>query len=629
MCGIAGKLTWHTPAQAHTRLMHAMTARMQHRGPDDQGFYSDQRIALGHCRLAVIDTSPAGRQPIANEDGTVRALLNGEIYNYPDLRKRLVARGHTFRSQTDTEVLVHLYEDEGPGFLDHLRGMFALAIWDSARERLLLARDRVGKKPLVYSTTSDSVVFASEIKALLCDPSVDRRLEPTAIHQYLSYQYVPTPRTIFRAIRKLPPAHVLVAERGHVSIDRYWQARYEPKLDLNEIDATDHLDALVRKAVGVRLLSDVPVGTLLSGGVDSSLVTAMMASLGVSPLRAFSIGFGEPRFDELPYARAVAQQLGAEHHELRLDSSSMEAIPNLIAHFDEPFADVSAIPTLLLSRMAREHVTVALSGDGGDETFAGYERYTQALADDRWRAVPGPARRAVANLAAATPLNNHDGRFARRVRHLGRSTDSDVGRYFSLLSYAYFDEPSATLYTPEFARAAAAESSLAPIETAMRSSDAQSGLDTLLAIDMGTYLPDDVLTKMDRASMAHSLEVRSPLLDHTVVEFAARLPVSMKVHGAQTKFLLKQVARRYLPDAIVDRPKVGFAVPLDAWFRADLRMLARDVLLDSRATARGLFRADRVARLIGQHTSGKAEHGARLWTLTVLELWCREFVDAA
>lgn len=629
MCGIVGKLTWRTPAPVHERLVRTMADRLRHRGPDAEGFYTDQRVALGHRRLAVIDQSAAANQPMPNEDGTVLAILNGEIYNHPELRERLIARGHTFRSHTDTEVLVHLYEDEGLACIAQLRGMFAFALWDRPAQRLVVARDRLGKKPLHYALTPDGLTFASELKALVLDRSIDRRVDPVAVHHYLSYQYVPAPLTIFGGVRKLAPAHFLVAENGHVWTKRYWQLCYEPKLDLTEPEATEQFVALLREAVRARLVSDVPLGAFLSGGVDSSLVVALMAELGVSPLRTFSIGFGETAYNELPYARDVARRVGSEHHELRVGPESVARLPELVAHYDEPYADASALPTFLLSGLAREHVTVALSGDGGDEDFAGYQRYPQALQGGRLQSIPPGARQQLAHLVARTVPARDDGLLARGNRRFVRSTRSPLDHYFSLLSFDYFDDPVASLYTPAFAASILGVSSLGPLEVALGASDARTSLDSLLAMDVSTYLPDDLLVKVDIASMAHGLEVRSPLLDQQVAEFAARLPVDLKLRHGSAKRVLKAAARRYLPAAIVDRPKAGFAVPLDSWFRHELRCWPHDILLDSRALARGYFRPERIRRLVDQHASGKADHGARLWMLLAFELWHRQFVDTA
>jgi len=628
MCGIAGRLSYRGASMDHELAALArMVQPLRHRGPDDEGLWSDGTASLGSRRLAIIDLSTRGRQPIANEDGTVRIVMNGEIYNFEELRRRLIGAGHAFRSDTDTETVLHLYEEEGVDCLAQLRGMFALAIWDAPRRRLFVARDRLGKKPLWYHAGHEAFLFASEPKALLQDEAVGADVEPVAIHHYLTYGYVPNPLSAFRSLRKLPPAHYLLVEDGTVTTHRYWSLRYATKRTESEDTLGEELLHRLGEAVRLRLIADVPVGALLSGGVDSSVVVALMRRFSAKPVRTFSIRFEDGPYDESPYARDVAARFGTEHHEAVVKPDAIALLPRLVWHYDEPFADSSALPAMALSTMAREFVTVALSGDGGDESFLGYDRYA-AAATARWLDfLPSPARRTAAALAAALPAGE-----PRSARERGRRFASALAlparrRYASWMSI--FDEPAKrALYADDFAAAMGDVDSCAILDAAFAASDATSFAEAAAHADVQTYLPDDLLVKMDIASMAASLEVRSPFLDHEVVEFAASLPPGLKLRRRTQKYLLKRVMSGVLPPEILHRPKMGFGVPLARWFRDDLREMAYDVLLGTRAVQRGWFRADAVRRMLDDHAAGRAYHHARLWALLVLELWHHTFIDA-
>jgi asparagine synthase (glutamine-hydrolysing) len=628
MCGIAGMLARDPGRRADASVVARMAARLRHRGPDDGHVWADGPIALGHRRLSVIDLSPRGRQPMSNEDGSVWVVFNGEIYDHAVLRDELVAKGHTFRSETDTEVLVHLYEEHGPKLLDRIDGMFAFALWDARERRLLLARDHLGEKPLFYHEDGAVLRFASEPRALLADPAVRPEADPRAIDQYLTYGYVPSPGAAFRGMRKLPPGHVLDVRGGRLELRRYWALRYGPKRRGSEAELAEELHDRLRGAVRRRLVADVPLGAFLSGGLDSSLVVALMREVGTGPLRTFSIGFEEQRYDELAYARLVAERFGTEHHERIVRPDAAALLPRLVRQYGEPYADSSALPTFLLCEMARSAVTVALSGDGGDESFAGYDRYLGLVLTSGFDRMPRPLLRGVARglsrLARGSGPKTVPYRLARLAEGLAVPRLERYGRWISVLDEA----ARARLYTPELlaeldgrspsdvlAEAFAGEP-LAIVEAAMRA-------------DVRLYLPDDILVKIDIASMAHGLEVRAPLLDRRVVEFAATLPPSWKLRGLVRKALLRRVARGILPPPILARRKMGFAVPIDRWLRGELREMANDVLLDARARSRGWLRTAEVSRLLREHERGEAHHHAKLWALLVLELWHREFIDAA
>lgn len=621
MCGIAGFLT---RGPADPALLRQMCAVIEHRGPDDDGFLVEGGLALGMRRLAIIDLD-SGRQPIWNEDETVAVVFNGEIYNHGQLRSELEATGHRFRTRTDTECLVHLYEADGVSFVRRLRGMFAFALWDRRRQRLVLGRDRVGKKPLLYRIDEDGIRFASELKSLLQDRAAKRTVDPIALHHYLTYQYVPAPWTIFEGIRKLPPGSTLVYENGNVTVDRYWQLSYQPKTTGTEGAAVEQLRNLLIDAVRVRLMSDRPLGAFLSGGLDSSLVVAAMSELGTGAVKTFSIGFDERRFDERPYARLVADHFGTEHHELVVSPRAAEILPQLVWHYDEPYADSSAVPSFYLARMTREHVVVALNGDGGDESFGGYQRYIAALQARRFGLSSAPTRRAASWLDRALPERQRGTLYGKAKRLVGVLAEQDARRYASLISYFDSAEKS-QLYTTDMRAAVDAIDSYELIDRSLAEPGASAVADQLLRLDVETYLPGDLLLKMDIATMASSLEARSPFLDHHVMEFAASLPPSWKIKGTSGKRILKRLARGWLPDAVIDRPKKGFGVPLSRWLRSDLRDMVHDNLTDSLARTRGYFEPAEVDRLIREHDAGH-DHGPQLWALLMFELWHRMFVD--
>jgi len=622
MCGIAGQVTMDGRPVSR-EVIAAMGDRLRHRGPDDHGLHIKGPVGLAHRRLSILDLSQAGRQPMSNPAGTVWITFNGEIYNYQELRQALRSP-RTFRSETDTEVLLALYEDYGLACLSMLRGMFAFAIWDEPARRLVLVRDRLGKKPLFYALRNGMLSFASELKALLADgprPEVD----PLALHHYLTFQYVPAPLTIFQGIRKLQPGHVLVYEDGKVSDNPYWSLRYDDKLEgRREAEYQEEFAALLRESVKLRLVSDVPLGAFLSGGVDSSTVVAWMSRLGDKPVRTFSIGFKDDAFNELPHAREAARLFRTDHHEFVVEPSAIDILPTLVRVYDEPFADASAIPTYYVSQLSRQFVTVALNGDGGDELLAGYPRY-DSLPIDRWAArwLGGAAGRLVRSRLCSSAAAALPGPVWRRIERLAAPFSRT---YLNRICYFHPREKS-RLYTAGFRERVAGEDSADLLDRWFEEARTGELLDQLLAVDVRSYLPDDLLVKVDRATMAHGLEARSPLLDHKLMEFAALLPLRMKQRAGQAKYLLKQTMRGVLPDALLDRPKQGFGVPIDRWFREDCRGFLRETLLSRQALGRGYFEEAVVRELLDRHQVANENYGARLYALLMLELWHREYMD--
>jgi asparagine synthase (glutamine-hydrolysing) len=603
--------------------LKAMTAVIAHRGPDADGHYTSDGIGLGHRRLSIIDLS-TGDQPLANEDGTVWTVFNGEIYNFAELREELEAAGHRFRTHTDTEVIVHAYEQWGEHAVRRFRGMFAFAVWDEPRRRLLLVRDRLGVKPLYYALLPSGVVFGSEIKALLEDPDVPRDWSPSAIDAYLALQYVPTPETIYRSIWKLPAGHFLLAEPGRLSVERYWDLTFTGRGDAaRENEYLEELEHHLTEAVRLRLVSDVPLGAFLSGGIDSSLVVAAMTRTAAGRVVTTSVGFSNEAFNELAHARTVARHLGTESFERVVEPDIADLLPKLAWHLDEPFADSSAVPTYYVSAAARERVTVALSGDGGDELWAGYARHRVEQSEwavRRWLGTAGS--RAAGWFARHLPLGVKG---VRSLRHLALAP-ADV--YARKHAYGLFDGDRASgLYSGDFARAVRDADPFAGFRRAHAACTSPDPVDRALYVDVQTYLVDDIMTKVDKMSMAVALEAREPLLDHKLLEFAATVPASLKLKNGRSKHLLRRLLERHVPASIVNRPKQGFAVPIDAWLRGPLANMVGDVLQDGRLQNRGIFEPSAVARLWNEHRTRQADHGHRLWSLLMLELWFRQFVD--
>jgi asparagine synthase (glutamine-hydrolysing) len=641
MCGICGAV-WTDPARSLSEAaLAAMSDAIVHRGPDDSGVYRDEHAALGFRRLSIVDLA-GGHQPLSNEDGTVWTVFNGEIYNFPALRHRLEARGHTLRSSGDTEVLVHLYEDEGPDFVKLLRGMFALAIWDAPKRRLVLARDRLGQKPLVYRVDGSRLIFASELKALLALPESDvpRQVSPIAIDRYLTYGYIPHPGTILEGVHKLPPAHVAVWQDGRLSLDRYWNPDWDVEVDGDPAEDVEKLRETMSAAVREQMVADVPLGAFLSGGVDSTIIVGLMQQASDRPVKTFSIGFDDPAFDESRYAEMAAAFLHTEHHTFIIEPKAWETLPGLAHHFDEPFADSSALPTWHVAKETRKHVTVALTGDAGDELFAGYDRYRAVAVAAMLDRLPAATRRLLGGpVARALPTSVKAKTRLRKVRRMlegiGEPAESRYMRWIEM-----FDESArGSLYSDDFldhlARAGEADPDSADpgsvLARAFGAAPKRDPVTRAMIADLLTYLPDDLLVKVDIASMAHSLECRGPFLDHRVVELALAMPLrrKLRLRGGRSKVVLKQAFADLIPPAILTRPKMGFGVPLDRWFRGELKNELRAVLLDPVALGRGLFRPEAVAQLIDEHVDSRRDHAYKLWSLLMLELWFRRYIDRA
>jgi asparagine synthase (glutamine-hydrolysing) len=625
VCGIAGKIS--SRGAVGQELLAQMCDVIRHRGPDSQGLFLDEGVGLGVQRLRIIDLE-TGDQPIFNEDRSVVVVHNGEIYNYQELTRELRRKGHAFSTHGDTEVIVHLYEDYGADCVQHLRGMFAFALWDRRRRVLLLARDRVGKKPLFYAQRGGELWFASEAKSILQDSAVERRPDLDAIDSYLHFQYVPHPLSAFEGLRKLPPAHTLVWEGGRADLRRYWKLSYRRGDVRTQNDAHELIRENLLEATRIRLRSDVPLGTFLSGGVDSSAVVAAMAKQSSKKVKTFAIGFDVAAYDETAHAREVAQLYDTDHHELRVEPSALEVIPQLVWHYGEPFADHSAIPSFYLAELTRRHVTVALNGDGGDENFGGYRRYLGNNVAERVAHWPRPARALLGYLAHTIGPDERENSFRSRLERVARTSRMPAyDRYAKWMAY-FPEEERGDLYTPELNAELVDRTAPSIMRDAYFASDAEDEVNRLLDLDVQTYLPGDLLVKMDIASMAHSLEVRSPLLDHRLMEFSASLPGSWKIAGLTTKKIFKDALRPWLPDHILDRPKQGFGVPVGEWFRGEMRGLPREILLDPKTLGRGWFREGRVRRLLDDHDSGTRDNTNKIWSLMQLELWLRMFIDA-
>ncbi|MER5326610.1 asparagine synthase (glutamine-hydrolyzing) [Streptosporangium roseum] len=602
-------------------LVRRMCDVLVHRGPDGAGFHSDEYAALGMRRLAIIDVA-TGDQPVYNEDNRIVAVFNGEIYNFPELRETLIAKGHRLRTAGDSECLVHLYEEFGVDLVHHLRGMFAFAIWDRDRRRLVLARDRVGKKPLYWRSDHASIRFASELKSLAQDPGMGREIDPVALHHYLTYLYVPAPRSIYQGVHKLPPGHVLVWEDGEITVDRYWRLDRAPRPVTDQRAEEERLRELLLEATRIRMVSERPLGAFLSGGVDSSAVVAAMAMQSSGPVKTFSIGFEDSRYDERHKARMVADRYSTDHHELVVTSNLLDTLPRLAWHFDEPFADSSAIPSFYVAQLSRQHVTVALNGDGGDECFGGYQRYALMDQTRRIPVIPQPFAAMLARTGARISERSAPKSPSQKLgRLMGFAAAHPSQRYARLVSYCTPEQKS-EIYSDRLRDQLAEVDSYRLLEEAFQGSSAETDVGRVLDVDTLTYLPGDLLVKVDITTMANSLEGRSPFLDHHLMEWAAALPSALHVRRGQTKLLLKRAVAPWLPQQLLRYPKQGFGVPLAAWLRGELRELAYDLLTDDTARDRGLFRPAAVQELLQRHNDG-IDNSVRLWALLQFELWHR------
>lgn len=625
MCGICGIYNVGTGEPVSDRLVKAMADTMIHRGPDAEGVYVSGPVGLGHRRLSIIDLD-GGAQPMSNRDGSIWVAFNGEIYNFLELREELEAKGYTFHSRSDTEAIIHLYEESGEACFQRLRGMFAIAIWDARNRKLLLARDRIGKKPLFYLYDGKRCVFASEMKAILELPGISREIDLEALSDYFSLLYVPAPKSIFRHIRKLRPGHYAVISDGGFREVKYWDLTFAGVEERPEEDWGEQLLAVYRDAVRIRLMSEVPLGAFLSGGVDSSSVVAIMSQLMGEPVITSSIGFKDKEFDELDYARLVAERFNTKHHEQIVEPDAAGILDRLVWHYDEPFADSSAIPTYYVSKVAREHVTVALSGDGGDEIFAGYRRYLLDTRENAMRnMIPAPVRRVVfGTLSVLYPKADWAPRVFRGKATFESLACSHIEGYFRSVS-ACRPETKAQILHQDVQRQVGGYDTLDLFRDYYEKAGTTDPLSRIQYVDVKTYLPDDILAKVDRASMANSLEVRAPLLDHRLIEQAARIPSSLKLKGGTGKYIFKKALEPLLPSEILYRKKMGFAVPLASWLREDLKPMAESLLLANRPD--GMLDKRGVERLWKEHQSGLRNRSTELWTLLMFRLWQKRFVE--
>jgi len=627
MCGIAGFVDlWDATsirsAEERAVSLDRMCRIIRHRGPDDQGVMLKPGVALGMRRLAIIDLV-TGHQPISGEDGSVTIVFNGEIYNFQETKPKLEARGHTFKTHSDTEAIVHAYEEYGPACLKELRGMFAFAIWDDKAQSLFVARDRAGKKPLYYTTTSSGTfVFGSELKTLLEHPDVERELNPLALDAYFTLGYVPDPLSIFRNIHKLPPGHYLTFTKGRVDVQQYWDFDFREEPKRSEADYVAELRDLLDESVRLRLISDVPLGAFLSGGIDSSTVVGLMARHMGQPVKTFSIGFHEDSYNELEYARLTAKKFGTDHHEFFVTPDICAIVDELVWHFDEPFADSSAIPTYMVSKLARDYVTVILSGDGGDELFGGYTRYVVERKRGGFERLPKPLREGLMR-----PLSERLPHATWGRNYLHNVSLDPIARYLDSVS-VFTSLNRKALYTPDFfqklGQGGYAGNLFRELADQVKTDEP---LDRLLYVDSKTYLPGDILTKVDRMSMAVSLEARAPLLDHKLIDFVTGVPASLKLAGFQTKHLLKEAVKDLIPAEILHRPKQGFGVPIQEWINQQLRSRIRDTLRDARTRQRGYINSNYLDVLLDEHERGRRDHSMGLWSLLMLELWHRRFLD--
>jgi|HubBroStandDraft_6_1064221.scaffolds.fasta_scaffold04622_3 asparagine synthase (glutamine-hydrolysing) len=622
MCGICGIFEFDQQREIPRELVHRMTQTIIHRGPDDEGTFVGPGIGLGFRRLSIIDVA-GGHQPLSNEDGRVWVMLNGEIYNYLELHDDLIKRGHRFNTRSDTETIVHLYEEYGEECFARLRGMFAIALWDSRQQKLLLARDRVGKKPLFYAADSKRILFGSELKCLLAGDSLPRDMDIQALSDYFSFGYIPAPKTIYRAAQKLLPGHYLVASANGVRVERYWDISFGHLEQRSEEEWCEILRHQLCEATRMRLMSEVPLGAFLSGGVDSSSIVAMMAKIMRRPVTTCSIGFEEQEYDEADFARKVAEQFHTDHHEQVVRPNALDVLNKLVWHYDEPFADSSAIPTYYVSQVARQYVTVALGGDGGDESFAGYRRYYFDRFENQMRGfIPAPLRKTVFG-----PLGHMYPPLAWAPRFLrGKATFQSLARsplegYFNSVSiFRPGEKPN--LFTSDFRAALGNYDSMGVLRQHYDRADTPDLLSRIQYVDIKTYLTDDILTKVDRASMAVSLEVRAPLLDHELMETVATIPSSLKLVGREGKYIFKKAMAPILKSEILDRKKQGFAVPLDRWFREDLRELTHDALFSSDD---GILDRTFLKKIWDQHQKGTYNRSAHLWSVLMFRKWRETF----
>ncbi len=629
MCGIAGIASLNDK-RIEENVIKRMTGVLKHRGPDDEGIYLSPKVGLGHRRLSVIDLE-TGHQPMANEDETVWIVHNGEVYNFPELKTQLIEKGHRFRTKSDTEVIIHLYEEKNVKSLDDLRGAFAFSIWDAKNEKLFLARDRVGQKPLFYFYKEGIFIFASEIKSLLEHDIVKRELDLESLDSYLTYGYTPAPHTMFKGIRALPPAHYLVLDKNGLKIENYWNLSYARKTDLSFPECKERFYALLSEATRIRLISDVPLGMFLSGGVDSSCVVALMSKVASEKIKTFSIGFEEKDFDELRYARFIAERFGTDHKELIVKPKALEVLPKLAWHYDQPFGDSSAIPTYYVSKMGREFVKVALNGDGGDESMAGYQRYRGVKLAGLFTRLPRPLLRLP---YVTSEIINRVFHSSKRDTYTGYARAFFGGlienpgiedAYCDWISF-FTDKQKKSLYSKRL-NSFLKKDTHSYLRDIIKSSDALNLVERFINADIKSNLPEDLTVKADMATMANSLEGRSPFLDHRLMEFAASFPIQYKLHGFTSKYILKEVFKKEIPLQFLNRKKKGFGVPVREWFAGELKGFVSDMLLGGKALKREIFCKSYVEEILKEHQERRSDHTNRIWALLSFEMWHRIFID--
>jgi asparagine synthase (glutamine-hydrolysing) len=624
VCGICGEIT-SPGGRADEGLLRRMTRVIAHRGPDDEGFLLEGRAGLGHRRLSIVDLE-GGHQPMTSEDGSVWLVCNGEIYNFPDLKEDLIRKGHRFKTRSDNEVIIHLYEEYGEECVKKLRGMFSFALWDARRERLVLGRDRIGQKPMFYALVEGSLIFASEIKALLQDHRLGRRLNPLALHDFLSFKFIPRQEDLFSGVHKLPPASTLVYEKGETRIDRYWELYYRHDEGMTEEEAVGRSDELLREAVRIRLMSDVPLGAFLSSGLDSGLVVGMMSLASEDPVNTFSIGDNIQGFNELPHARLTAERYETNHREFLVEPDAVSILPDLIWNFDGPYADVPSVPMYYVSQIARRYVTVALTGDGGDESFAGYDRYLANYYVNLYRHLPGPIRsRLIPAFLKFFPESTARKSWRQTLRWLNTMSLTPRGEGYAhgISFFSFENDQKEQLYGPEFQEQVRGVNSLEGVLSRYWSDNADDPLDRMTFTDLMVRMPEYSHIKVDRISMMHSLEARSPFMDHKLIEFAATIPPRLKLMKRRRKYILRKLAGSYLPPEILNLTKQGFGSPINRWLREELKGLSHLLLKDSRLVREGFFNQAYIDRLLAEHESSRVNHGYRIWSLVNLETWYR------
>ena len=626
MCGICGEVGANFGYRVDRRLIKRMCDSLTHRGPDDQGQYVHEMIGLGQRRLSIIDLN-TGRQPIANEDDSIWVVLNGEIYNFQSLRLELEAEGHHFSTNTDTEVIVHLYEEDGPGFISKLRGMFSFALWDKNRRLLMLGRDRLGQKPLFYTRLGQSLLFSSELKALFQDPRLKKELNPEAVHDFLSFKFIPRQEDLFAGVHKLPPATYLLFQDGEMTLTGYWHLKYQTNFEMSEDEALARSEELLAESVKLQMISDVPIGAFLSSGLDSGMIVALMSKISQTPVNSFSIGDKTQGFNELPHAGAIARKYNTNHRELVVQPEAVQILPDLIYHLDGPYADVPALPMYYVAKMASEHVKVVLTGDGGDESFGGYDRYLANQMLVHYRKLPLFLRRKLIPFF----LDLFHEKTARKswkqsLRWFNNMSMLPKGESYArgISFFSFENEQKKMLYTPEFQSRLEGVDSLSGILSRFDDDDIRAPLNKMTYCDLTIRVPEYSNIKIDRITMMHGLEARSPFLDHRLVEFAATIPPRLKLKKSRRKYLLREIAKQYLPAEIVGLPKQGFGSPINSWLRRELKSFSNHLLRDeSQLVQHGLFNQSYINSLLDGHASKKVNDGNRIWSLVNLEIWYR------